>query len=200
MEDWIFHCVLPLFAYVLLCRFRRHAHAQTTCPRSFGIATFALLLLFIGIRNAWDTVTYVAVGMSQQQPPAEKPPPPPSWLVEHRIVQQNLSRCERPPSCRNRSVAAIAVTRTITASTAAIVTNAWAKASRAVPNNEPLPAQGFAPLSPAVAPPKLPRATSAKIERHAVGHRIGHPRAVDRRSDASQDRDAERSTELRARL
>jgi len=28
----------------------------------FVIATMALLLLFIGIHNAWDTVTYIAVG------------------------------------------------------------------------------------------------------------------------------------------
>jgi hypothetical protein len=27
----------------------------------FGIAAAALLLLFIGIHNAWDTVTYLAV-------------------------------------------------------------------------------------------------------------------------------------------
>jgi hypothetical protein len=78
LEDWIFHVCLPLAAYVLL------TVAAVTLPRQhllalFGIASCSLLLLFIGIRNAWDTVTYVAVGlMSQSLPPAENPPPPPS--------------------------------------------------------------------------------------------------------------------------
>ncbi|HMI49484.1 MAG TPA: hypothetical protein VK481_12475, partial [Gemmatimonadaceae bacterium] len=30
----------------------------------FGVAVFSLLLLFIGIHNAWDTVTYVTVTMN----------------------------------------------------------------------------------------------------------------------------------------
>ena len=77
MEDWIFHCVLPLVAYLLLT-VSGATLTRSPLPALFGIATFALLLLFIGIRNAWDTVTYVAVGMAQQKPPAEKPPPPPS--------------------------------------------------------------------------------------------------------------------------
>jgi len=78
LEDWIFHVCLPLGGYILL------TVAAATLPRNhvlalFGIAAFALLLLFIGIRNAWDTVTYVAVElMSKSPPPAEKPPPPPS--------------------------------------------------------------------------------------------------------------------------
>ena len=70
MEDWIFHCVLPLVAYVLL------VVAAAMLPRYhllalFGIATFALLLLFIGIRNAWDTVTYVAVVLAETPPKTE---------------------------------------------------------------------------------------------------------------------------------
>jgi hypothetical protein len=72
LEDWIWHCVLPLIAYVLV------VVAAVTLPRNpapalFGIATFTLLLLFIGIRNAWDTVTYVTVGMndSRQAGPPE---------------------------------------------------------------------------------------------------------------------------------
>lgn len=64
MEDWIFHCALPLFAYVILTV----AAAMLPLyhlPALFGIAAFSLLLLFIGIRNAWDTVTYVAVTRSE---------------------------------------------------------------------------------------------------------------------------------------
>jgi hypothetical protein len=78
MEDWIFHVCLPLGGYILL------TVAAGLLPRShllalFGIAAFALLLLFIGIRNAWDTVTYVAVElMRKSPPPPERPTPPPS--------------------------------------------------------------------------------------------------------------------------
>jgi len=67
LEDWIWHCVLPLIAYVVVVA------AAATLLRNpllslFGIATFTLLLLFIGIRNAWDTVTYVTVGMNVPPP------------------------------------------------------------------------------------------------------------------------------------
>lgn len=59
-EDWIFHAVLPLLSYmgVLIA-----AIALLRSPPSalFVVATTALILLFIGIHNAWDTVTYIAV-------------------------------------------------------------------------------------------------------------------------------------------
>jgi hypothetical protein len=59
-EDWIWHIILPFVAHgslvlasVLL---PHHAHVAL-----FIIAAVGLLLLFIGIHNAWDTVTYIAV-------------------------------------------------------------------------------------------------------------------------------------------
>jgi hypothetical protein len=59
-EDWVWYAALPLVAYTLLLGatvlLMRHA-----TPGLFMIAATALLLLFIGIHNAWDTVTYVAV-------------------------------------------------------------------------------------------------------------------------------------------
>jgi hypothetical protein len=58
-EDWLWHAVLPLSAYIALffsALFLR-SHAQRTL---FVVAAVALLLLFIGIHNSWDTVTYVA--------------------------------------------------------------------------------------------------------------------------------------------
>ena len=67
LEDWIWHCVLPLIGYVTL-----FVGAVTLplrhVPALFGIAAFALLLLFIGIHNAWDTVTYIALGMDESPP------------------------------------------------------------------------------------------------------------------------------------
>ena len=57
LEDWLFHVILPAVAYVMLAgsayaagAFERHA--------LFFVGASALLLLFIGIHNAWDGVTY----------------------------------------------------------------------------------------------------------------------------------------------
>ena len=64
-EDWLWHAVLPLISYsVILISslfLRYNPHRML-----FGIAAAALLLLFIGIHNAWDTVTYLAVADRQQ--------------------------------------------------------------------------------------------------------------------------------------
>jgi hypothetical protein len=57
LEDWIFHVWVPFAAYGVLL-------ASACCERVdarqslFGVATAALLLLFVGIHNAWDAVTY----------------------------------------------------------------------------------------------------------------------------------------------
>ena len=77
MEDWIFHVCLPLIAYVVL------AGAAATLPRYhipalFGIGAIALLLLFVGIHNAWDTVTYVAIDMRQSPTRNEGAPAAPA--------------------------------------------------------------------------------------------------------------------------
>jgi len=60
LEDWVWHGVLPLVAYgslLLASVVVRHDPA----PALFAIGGSALLLLFIGIHNAWDAVTYVAI-------------------------------------------------------------------------------------------------------------------------------------------
>jgi hypothetical protein len=56
-EDWLFHAVLPCAAYATLSASAYAARAHTA-ECLFGVATAALLLLFIGIHNAWDAVTY----------------------------------------------------------------------------------------------------------------------------------------------
>jgi hypothetical protein len=57
-EDWLFYAVLPLASYVILAGsgFIARAHDRTAM---FLVAAAALLLLFIGIHNAWDTVTHL---------------------------------------------------------------------------------------------------------------------------------------------
>jgi hypothetical protein len=56
-EDWVFHALLPFAAYAALAAsawlFVLHA-----TNAMFGVAAAALLLLFVGIHNAWDAVTY----------------------------------------------------------------------------------------------------------------------------------------------
>lgn len=56
-EDWMFHAVLPLLAYAILgvSAYASHVYLHEAL---FGIALTALLLLFVGIHNAWDAVTY----------------------------------------------------------------------------------------------------------------------------------------------
>jgi ABC-type transport system involved in multi-copper enzyme maturation permease subunit len=56
-EDRLFHVLLPFAAYATLlgsaCAARSHVGGAL-----FGVGAAALLLLFIGIHNAWDAVTY----------------------------------------------------------------------------------------------------------------------------------------------
>jgi len=62
-EDWLFHNLLPLVAYTALAVSAFMASAHTS-EILFGVGAVALLLLFIGIHNAWDAVTYhVSRGM-----------------------------------------------------------------------------------------------------------------------------------------
>jgi hypothetical protein len=57
-EDWLFHVLLPLAAYAILAgsAFTARSYAR---PTLFFVCATALLLLFVGIHNAWDTVTHL---------------------------------------------------------------------------------------------------------------------------------------------
>jgi hypothetical protein len=63
-EDRFFHLVLPSAAYstLALSAFMAPAYAHKTL---FAIAAAALLLLIIGIHNAWDAVTYQVFAKSK---------------------------------------------------------------------------------------------------------------------------------------
>src|SRR6266446_10777905 len=81
-EDWLWHAVLPLIAYALLLgsaiALRSYSHRVL-----FVIAATALLLLFIGIHNAWDTVTYIAAsGTGPKEPEASEQPQEPKTADE----------------------------------------------------------------------------------------------------------------------
>jgi len=59
LEDWLWHTLFPLISYgaLLAAALRVAAHPV---PCLFAIGTTALVLLFIGIHNAWDAATYMA--------------------------------------------------------------------------------------------------------------------------------------------
>jgi len=69
LEDWIWHCILPLIAYAALLA-AAFSLERDPAPSLFVIAGTALLLLFVGIHNAWDSVTYIAT--QQRQRPEER--------------------------------------------------------------------------------------------------------------------------------
>jgi hypothetical protein len=66
LEDWLFHSAFPLVAYLALLVAAVELPRHST-PALFVVAGAALLLLFVGIHNAWDAVTWVAVERSNPQ-------------------------------------------------------------------------------------------------------------------------------------
>jgi hypothetical protein len=59
-EDWLWHTILPFPAYLtmLIAALEFVRHPETAL---FAVAAAVLLLLFVGIHNAWDTVTFLTV-------------------------------------------------------------------------------------------------------------------------------------------
>ncbi|MGH2496177.1 MAG: hypothetical protein ACRDIV_15895 [Ktedonobacteraceae bacterium] len=67
LEDWLFHTVFPLVSYTALVVAAILLPGDPV-PTLFIIGAATLLLLFTGIHNAWDTVTFIVV----EQPRLEK--------------------------------------------------------------------------------------------------------------------------------
>jgi hypothetical protein len=78
LEDWIWHITLPFAAHATLLAAGLSLMQQPY--RAFlAIAAASLVLLFVGIHNAWDTVTFMVVmrqkaelpdGEAKEAPPA----------------------------------------------------------------------------------------------------------------------------------
>ena len=66
LSDWLWYTVLPLVSYAALVVAAIVLPTQPV-PALFVIAAVTMLLLFIGIHNAWDVVTYTAFERSQPQ-------------------------------------------------------------------------------------------------------------------------------------
>ena len=85
LEDWLFHALLPLLAYAALgvAMVVAFFHVRGAL---FTVGGGALLLLFIGIHNAWDNVAFNVFGSAdhpevpqpeQQEPAASGEPSSP---------------------------------------------------------------------------------------------------------------------------
>lgn len=58
LEDWVFHAAFPFLAYALLT-LSAYVSLHEVFYGLFGVGATALLLLFIGIHNTWDALTYI---------------------------------------------------------------------------------------------------------------------------------------------
>ena len=72
LEDWAWHAILPFLAYAALLA------AAVLLPHHSGpalslVAAAALGLVFIGIHNSWDTITYIAADRRHQPDETERP-------------------------------------------------------------------------------------------------------------------------------
>lgn len=65
-EDWFWYFGLPLVGYasLLAAGILVEKHLAMCLPL---VGATALLLMFVGIHNAWDTVTYIAVRRGKEQ-------------------------------------------------------------------------------------------------------------------------------------
>jgi hypothetical protein len=74
-EDWLFHIILPPTAYGAILFAAVRLESNTTSSL-FTLAAANLLLLTVGIHNAWDTVTYITI-IALKADHGEPPPPRP---------------------------------------------------------------------------------------------------------------------------
>jgi len=68
-EDWFFRVVLPIVGYLALCDAAVIARSHER-GALFQVAAVALLLLFVGIHDAWDNATYLVFYKRGQIKPA----------------------------------------------------------------------------------------------------------------------------------
>ena len=65
-EDWLWHTILPTIAYAAVAFAAIVLHIDHSTGL-FVIAGATLLLLFVGIHNAWDTAAYVALEATRKR-------------------------------------------------------------------------------------------------------------------------------------
>lgn len=70
LEDWAFHVVLPLLTYAALAIGAAFTRSHPGVALITAAAS-ALVLLFIGVHNAWDNVTFLALRKRKQHTQAK---------------------------------------------------------------------------------------------------------------------------------
>jgi hypothetical protein len=79
-EDWLCHALLPFAAYAMMA-IAAYGTRSRVRVALFGVGTAALLLLFVGIHNAWDAVTY---HVFVKKPEQEEAGAPVSSVIDNR--------------------------------------------------------------------------------------------------------------------
>jgi hypothetical protein len=79
-EDWIWYSCLPLATYTFLVAAALLLNRHFTFA-SFLIAAISLVLLILGIHNAWDTVIFIAVQHHGTSDSSESSPSRPESLA-----------------------------------------------------------------------------------------------------------------------
>jgi len=98
LEDWIWHVVLPGLAYGALL-VGGLVLARRPEGSLFAVGGAMLLLVFIGIHNSWDTVTYVTVLELRHQEAKRRE------LTGASVTQAAPAPAPAPPSARSSDAA-----------------------------------------------------------------------------------------------
>ena len=67
LEDWAWYTILPFVAYVVILAGAIMLHSMPI-QALFAFAAVVVLLIFTGIHNAWDVVTYIAIEFRDEPP------------------------------------------------------------------------------------------------------------------------------------
>jgi hypothetical protein len=72
VEDWLFYVVLPFISYLMLI-LSPFAAATHEREAVFAVGAATLLMLFAGIHNSWDSVSYHVFVLLAKDAPAKPP-------------------------------------------------------------------------------------------------------------------------------
>ena len=79
LEDWAWYTILPFVAYAVILAGAIMLYSMPV-QALFALAAVVVLLIFIGIHNAWDVVTYIAIELREEPPDSSSPSPAESGL------------------------------------------------------------------------------------------------------------------------
>jgi hypothetical protein len=75
LEDWVWHITLPMLSYATILVSGAFL-ARNPVATLFLLGGATLLLVFIGIHNAWDTVTFITTVRAEASPDSAARPKP----------------------------------------------------------------------------------------------------------------------------